>query len=54
MHDIHAPSVAAVPTIIHRLKAKGYRFVTVSQLLNDQALPGLQYFGRGDYRTAGK
>lgn len=54
MHDIHAPSVAAVPTIIHRLKAKGYRFVTVSQLLNDQALPGLQYFGANDHRVAGK
>lgn len=54
MHDIHAPSVAAVPTIIHRLKAKGYKLVTVSQLLNQQALPGLQYFGEHDYRTAGK
>ncbi|VDG20996.1 Peptidoglycan N-acetylglucosamine deacetylase [Lactobacillus zymae] [Lactiplantibacillus mudanjiangensis] len=54
MHDIHAPSVAAVPTIIKRLKAKGYHFVTVSQLLNQQALPGLQYFAAGNYRTAGK
>jgi len=54
MHDIHAQSVAAVPTIIKRLKAKGYKLVTVSQLLNYQALPGLQYFGAGDYRTAGK
>lgn len=54
MHDIHAPSVAAVPSIIHRLKAKGYRFVTVGQLLNHQALPGLQYFGRNDDRTVGE
>jgi len=54
MHDIHAPSVAAVPTIIKRLKAKGYHFVTVSQLLNQQALPGLQYFAANNYRTAGK
>ncbi|MFC6180797.1 polysaccharide deacetylase family protein [Lactiplantibacillus daowaiensis] len=54
MHDIHAQSVAAVPTIIKRLKAKGYRFVTVSQLLNNQALPGLQYFAANNYRTAGK
>lgn len=53
MHDIHAPSVAAVPTIIHRLKAKGYHLVTVSQLLNQRALPDLQYFGRGDYRVVG-
>lgn len=54
MHDIHSQSVAAVPTIIKRLKAKGYKLVTVSQLLNYQALPGLQYFGAHDYRTAGK
>lgn len=54
MHDIHSQSVAAVPTIIKRLKAKGYKLVTVSQLLNNQALSGLQYFGAHDYRTAGK
>jgi len=54
MHDIHPQSVAAVPTIIKRLKAKGYKLVTVSQLLNDHALPGLQYFGAHDYRTTGK
>lgn len=54
MHDVHAQSVAAVPSIIRQLKAKGYRFVTVSQLLNNQTLPGLQYFERGDSRTAGK
>ena len=33
IHDIHSWSVAAVPTIIERLKAEGYQFVTVSQLL---------------------
>ncbi|MFD1549820.1 polysaccharide deacetylase family protein [Levilactobacillus fuyuanensis] len=54
MHDIHSQSVAAAPTIIKRLKAKGYKLVTVSQLLNNQALPGLQYFGAHDYRTVGK
>jgi len=54
MHDIHAASVAAVPTIIKRLKAKGYHFVTVSQLLNQQALPGLQYFAAHNYRAVGK
>lgn len=54
MHDIHAQSVAAAPTIIKRLQAKGYKLVTVSQLLNSQALPGLQYFGAHDYRTVGK
>ncbi|MFC6275237.1 polysaccharide deacetylase family protein [Levilactobacillus tangyuanensis] len=54
MHDIHAQSVAAAPTIIKRLKAKGYKLVTVSELLNYHALPGLQYFGAHDYRTTGK
>ncbi len=54
MHDIHKQSVAAVPTIIKRLKAKGYKLVTVSQLLNYQALPGRQYFGANDSRIAGK
>lgn len=54
MHDVHKQSVAAVPTIIKRLKAKGYKLVTVSELLNNQALPGLQYFGAHDSRIVGK
>lgn len=33
LHDIHSWSVAAVPQIIQTLKAQGYTFVTVSQLL---------------------
>ena len=33
MHDIHSWSVDAVPQIIQQLKAKGYTFVTVSELL---------------------
>jgi peptidoglycan/xylan/chitin deacetylase (PgdA/CDA1 family) len=32
MHDIHPTSVAAVPEILRTLTARGYRFVTVSQL----------------------
>ncbi|MET7481606.1 hypothetical protein [Streptomyces sp. NPDC005538] len=32
MHDIHPTSVAAVPEIPHTLTARGYHFVTVSQL----------------------
>lgn len=54
MHDVHKQSVAAAPTIIKKLKAKGYKLVTVSQLLNNQALPGLQYFGAHDERVVGK
>ncbi len=32
-HDIHASTVAAMPTTIDALLAKGFRFVTVSELL---------------------
>ncbi|MBU3664528.1 MAG: polysaccharide deacetylase family protein [Chthoniobacterales bacterium] len=32
-HDIHPGTIAAMPQTISQLKAKGYRFVTVSQLL---------------------
>ena len=34
LHDIHADSVSAVPAIIDQLRAKGYKFVTVSALLS--------------------
>jgi peptidoglycan/xylan/chitin deacetylase (PgdA/CDA1 family) len=33
LHDIHADSVAAVPAIIDQLRAKGFKFLTVSELL---------------------
>ena len=33
LHDIHAGSVEAVPAVLDGLLAKGYTFVTVSQLL---------------------
>ncbi|WP_309386358.1 polysaccharide deacetylase family protein [Cerasicoccus frondis] len=33
MHDWSPKSLAALPTIIQQLKAKGYQFVTVSELL---------------------
>ncbi|MGR7997327.1 polysaccharide deacetylase family protein [Xanthobacter sp. ZOL 2024] len=33
MHDIHATTVAAVPRVLDALQAKGYHFVTVSQLI---------------------
>ena len=33
-HDLHAPTVDAMPGTLDQLLAKGYRFVTVSQLLN--------------------
>jgi peptidoglycan-N-acetylglucosamine deacetylase len=34
MHDIHATTVAAVPSIIQKLKARGFSFVTVSEFLS--------------------
>lgn len=33
-HDIHAGTIDAMPTTINKLLAKGFRFLTVSQLLN--------------------
>jgi peptidoglycan/xylan/chitin deacetylase (PgdA/CDA1 family) len=32
-HDLHAPTVDAMPQTLDGLLAKGYQFVTVSQLL---------------------
>ena len=36
-HDLHAPTVDAMPGTLDGLLAKGYRFVTVSQLLAQKA-----------------
>lgn len=33
-HDIHPPTIQAVPGMLDQLIAKGYQFVTVSQLIN--------------------
>jgi peptidoglycan/xylan/chitin deacetylase (PgdA/CDA1 family) len=33
-HDIHPPTIQAMPSMFDQLLAKGYQFVTVSQLLN--------------------
>ena len=33
-HDIHAPTIEAMPGTFDQLLAQGYRFVTVSQLMN--------------------
>jgi peptidoglycan/xylan/chitin deacetylase (PgdA/CDA1 family) len=32
-HDIHAPTIVAMPQALDGLLARGYRFVTVSQLI---------------------
>ena len=51
LHDIHPKSVQAVPGIIQTLKAQGYEFVTVDQLLNGNQKPMYQYFGATDERS---
>ncbi|MGW0709545.1 polysaccharide deacetylase family protein [Streptomyces sp. NPDC002643] len=47
MHDIHATSVDAVPSILNTLTSQGFHFVTVSRLLADRKLtPGTTYTSR--------
>jgi peptidoglycan/xylan/chitin deacetylase (PgdA/CDA1 family) len=46
LHDIHPTTVEAVPRLIDALKARGYTFVTVSQLFGGVLEPGKVYFGR--------
>ena len=36
-HDLHAPTVEAMPATLDGLLAKGFKFVTVSQLLSQKA-----------------
>lgn len=36
LHDIHATSIAAVPKTINGLLGKGFKFVTISQLLSSK------------------
>ncbi|XRQ12801.1 polysaccharide deacetylase family protein [Actinomadura welshii] len=43
LHDIHPTTVRAVPEIIDRLAAKGYVFVTVSELFGGKLAPGEEY-----------
>lgn len=45
-HDIYAQTVAAIPAVIDDYRAKGYKFVTVSELYGGQQLQGGKaYFG---------
>jgi peptidoglycan/xylan/chitin deacetylase (PgdA/CDA1 family) len=46
LHDIHPTTVAAMPAIISGLRAKGYTFVTVPELVGPLA-PGKAYYRRG-------
>ena len=53
MHDIHSSTVAAVPEILSRLKAKGYTFVTVTELLGKDKLKSGETYSRAPLPTAG-
>jgi peptidoglycan/xylan/chitin deacetylase (PgdA/CDA1 family) len=37
-HDLHAPTVDAMPQTLDRLLERGYRFITVSQMLTQKAV----------------
>lgn len=52
MHDIHPSTVKAMPTMLADLKARGFHFVTVSQLVGDPK-PGTGY-ETGQQAAAGK
>ncbi len=60
MHDIHSTTVAAVPRILAGLKAKGYTFVTVTELLGkDKLKSGETYLrapstAKGSVKNGGK
>lgn len=44
MHDTHPTTVDAVPRVIAELKAQGYTFVTVTDILDDRGMdPGVVY-----------
>ena len=51
MHDIHPPTVRAFEIVYQQLKAEGYRFVTVSELLgiNDYEHTGQYFFSTYRY-----
>ncbi|MFC6580360.1 polysaccharide deacetylase family protein [Planomonospora parontospora] len=46
-HDIHPTTVKAIPKVLKSLSARGYRFVTVSELFGGKP-PRLAYGGRRD------
>ncbi|MBP2388086.1 polysaccharide deacetylase family protein [Paeniglutamicibacter kerguelensis] len=47
MHDIHFSTIEAVPAILKGLRAKGYHFVTVSELLASANPQDGAVYGRG-------
>ena len=53
MHDIHPSTVAAVPRLLAKLKAKGYTFVTVSELLGKENLKSGETYSRAPLNAKG-
>ncbi|MBG0817839.1 polysaccharide deacetylase family protein [Planomonospora sp. ID82291] len=51
-HDIHPTTVKAIPQVLKRLSARGYRFVTVTELFGGKP-PRLAYRGPRRDRRAG-
>ncbi|WP_440098674.1 polysaccharide deacetylase family protein [Streptosporangium sp. H16] len=45
MHDIHRSTVQAVPRLLDEFAARGYRFVTLSELYGGRPAPGRKYYG---------
>lgn len=50
MHDIHPTTADALPRVIQLLKSQGYRFVTVSELYNNQMMKNTSYYQKSDVR----
>ena len=46
LHDIHPTSVEAVPCILRNLTSRGFRFVTVNQLLGELQAGQIYYSGK--------
>lgn len=44
MHDIHHSTVQAVPRMLDEFAARGYRFVTLSELYGGRPAPGRKYY----------
>lgn len=54
MHDIQPTTVKALPKVIENLKAKGYQFVTVSEMLAEDEDSLVVHFGGYDQREITK
>ncbi|PLS30445.1 polysaccharide deacetylase [Bifidobacterium margollesii] len=46
LHDIHQTTVDSVPAVIQLLQSKGFKLVTVPQLVGNDLQPGAVYFNR--------